>query len=151
MTDQLAQMSSERRADQVTLRLSGEIDLSNAEDLQPRIDQLVGDCRAVVVDLGAVEFIDSRGLRLLNRLAATLAANGATLELIAPPGCVARDVLDLRRPGRARHHADERRDPRAGRLSPRRRRVVRGHRLAGAGCSLGVPGTEGWARLPPSE
>jgi anti-anti-sigma factor len=97
MTDQFAQMSSELQGEQLIIRLSGEIDLSNADDLQPRIDRLVGNRREVVVDLAAVEFIDSRGLRLLNRLASTLAGKGATLELIAPPGCVARDVLDITR------------------------------------------------------
>jgi anti-anti-sigma factor len=99
MTDDLAQLSSELHGEQLTVRLSGEIDLSNADELEPRIDRLVGESRDVVVDLGAVEFIDSRGLRLLNRLAATLAANDATLALVAPPGCVARDVLDVTRMG----------------------------------------------------
>jgi anti-anti-sigma factor len=97
MTDPLVQMSSESHGDRLIIRLSGEIDLSNADDLQPQIEGRVGDCRDVVVDLAAVGFIDSRGLRLLNRLAATLAANGGTFELVAPPGSVARDVLDITR------------------------------------------------------
>jgi anti-sigma B factor antagonist len=97
MTDQLAQIVREQRAGQVIIHLSGEIDLSNADDLQARIERLVDNCPHVVVDLTGIRYIDSQGLRLLNRLAIGLAANGAAFELVAPPESVARDVLDLTR------------------------------------------------------
>jgi len=97
MTDQLAQISREQHAEQVILRLRGEIDLSNAEELQARIERMVADAREVVVDLSDVLFIDSRGLRLLHRLGTMLAENGATLELVAPVDSVARDVLEITR------------------------------------------------------
>jgi anti-anti-sigma factor len=97
MNDQLAQASREQHDDVVIIRLRGEIDLSNAEELQPRLERMVGDAREVAVDLTEIVFIDSRGLRLLHRLATMLAAKGGTLELIAPPESVARDVLEITR------------------------------------------------------
>ena len=97
MNDQLVQLSREQHHDVVIVRLRGEIDLSNADELQPRIERMVGDSREVVLDLTEILFIDSRGLRLLHRLATMLAANGGTLELVAPPDSVARDVLEITR------------------------------------------------------
>ncbi len=97
MTAPLAQIVSEQRAGRVTIHLRGEIDLSNADDLQTRIERLVGNCPVVVVDLTEIHYIDSQGLRLLSRLATRLAADDATLALVAPPESVARDVLDITR------------------------------------------------------
>ena len=97
MTDPRPLMQTEGMAGRVSVRLSGEIDLSNADDLQARIERLVDNCPHVVVDLTGIRYIDSQGLRLLNRLAIGLAANGAAFELVAPPESVARDVLDLTR------------------------------------------------------
>jgi anti-anti-sigma factor len=96
VNDQLAIIDSERRDDQVFIRLRGEIDLSNAEIVQKRLERAVEGCQSVFIDLSAVEYIDSQGLRLLKRLSNKL-RGGATLELIAPPESVARDVLELTR------------------------------------------------------
>ena len=79
------------------MRLSGEIDLSNVERLAERLDAAVEGCPHVVVDLAGIEYIDSQGLRLLNRLASKLAECKTTFEVVAPPGSVARDVLELTR------------------------------------------------------
>jgi anti-anti-sigma factor len=97
MNEQLVQIAAERREDRLVVRLAGEIDLSNVERLQQRLDALVEGCRHVVVDLSGIEYIDSQGLRLLNRLANTLAECETKLEVVAPPDSVARDVLDMTR------------------------------------------------------
>jgi anti-sigma B factor antagonist len=99
MSDQLAFVEEERHEDRVVLRVSGEIDLSNVEPLQARIDRAAEGRPLVVVDLAAVEYIDSQGLRLLKRLSNTLAGRGARLEVVAPPQSIARDVLDMTRMG----------------------------------------------------
>ena len=78
---------------------SGEIDLSNAEELHRRIHREVRGAPLVVVDLAEVAYIDSQGLRLLKRLADQLDGEGGQLEVVAPPDSVARDVLDLTRMG----------------------------------------------------
>lgn len=45
------------------LRLTGELDLSTAPILDEAIRQaLVGHCEELVVDVGALDFIDARGL-----------------------------------------------------------------------------------------
>jgi len=95
MNDQLVQVHEERDSDSVVVRVSGEIDLSNVARLEQRLDAAVEGCTRVVIDLAAIEYIDSQGLRLLSRLANRLAECNAKLEVVAPPGGVARDVLEL--------------------------------------------------------
>ena len=52
----------------------------------------VGD---VAIDLSAIDFIDSGGLRLLKRISRSIAGRNATLAGTAPRGSVARSVLDM--------------------------------------------------------
>ena len=92
-------MEREQRDGLVIVRLGGEIDLSTSNALQARLERAVDGCAQVVVDLAGIEYIDSQGLRLLKRLSNSLAARDATLELVAPPESVARDVLELTRMG----------------------------------------------------
>ena len=99
MSDDLIKMEREQRDGLVILRLGGEIDLANVNALQFRLERATYGCDQVVVDLGAVEYIDSQGLRLLQQLSNSLAARDATLVLVAPPEGVARDVLELTRMG----------------------------------------------------
>jgi anti-sigma B factor antagonist len=95
MTDPGPLMESEVEDGRVVVRLSGEIDLSNVEGLEAQIDGAIADARDVVIDLTAVEFIDSRGLRLLNRISASVAGRDGTLVVVAPSTCIARSVLDM--------------------------------------------------------
>jgi anti-anti-sigma factor len=81
----------------VIIALSGEIDLSNADSLETDIDDAAGDARDVVVDLTNVDFIDSRGLRLLKRVSTAAAGRDGSLTVIAPPNSIARSVLDMTR------------------------------------------------------
>lgn len=49
-----------------TLLVEGDLDVATSPPLQQAIDKLLGDgFRTVVVDLGALEFIDSAGLGVL--------------------------------------------------------------------------------------
>jgi len=95
MTDPGPLMQSEIEDGRLVVRLSGEIDLSNVEGLEGQIEAAIADARDVVIDLAAIEFIDSRGLRLLNRVSASVASRDGTLVVVAPPNCVARSVLDM--------------------------------------------------------
>ena len=97
MNDQLVRVDEDRTDGEVVVRVSGEIDLSNVDRLEQQLDAAVEGCTRVVVDLSAIEYIDSQGLRLLSRLANKLAERDATLEVVAPPDGVARDVLELTR------------------------------------------------------
>ena len=96
MSDELATLEREPADDgTVRFRLRGEVDLSNVDQLHDRVVREARDAPRVVVDLSAVDYIDSQGLRLLNRLSRAMTERGGTLEVVAPPGSVARSVLDL--------------------------------------------------------
>jgi anti-anti-sigma factor len=97
MSDELAMVQREVLDGVVVVRLRGEIDLSNVEDLHGRIHREVRGAPLAVVDLSAIEYIDSQGLRLLKRLSDQLDAEGSRLEVVAPPDSIARDVLDMTR------------------------------------------------------
>ena len=76
------------------LRLEGELDLASAPELSSAVQQaFAGAAQPVVLDMAAVGFIDSTGVRTL--LEAQQLA-GRDLVLMAPSGAVTR-VLDLTR------------------------------------------------------
>jgi anti-anti-sigma factor len=53
------------------VRLTGEIDISNAEPLGDALEAIVGpDARRLVVDLDGLDFMDSAGIAMLLRTAA---------------------------------------------------------------------------------
>ena len=95
MTDPRPLMRTEEEDGRVVVRLAGEIDLSNVDGLEAQIDSAIAHAQDVVIDLSAIDFIDSRGLRLLNRVASSVGARDGTLVVVAPPNCVARSVLDM--------------------------------------------------------
>ena len=97
MSHELASIDTERRDGRLILCLRGDIDLSNAQTLQQRIEDAVRGNTDVVLDLSAIGYIDSQGLRLLSQLSKRLSREGTKLQLIAPPGSVARGVLELTR------------------------------------------------------
>jgi anti-anti-sigma factor len=94
MTDHLL-MEHDVENGRIVIRLRGEIDLSNVEGLESQIDRAITDVHNVVIDLTAIEFIDSRGLRLLKRLATDVSERNATFAVVAPPKSIARSVLEM--------------------------------------------------------
>ena len=57
------------------VRLTGEIDISNAERLGDALESIVGpDARELVVDLDGLEFMDSAGIAMLLRTASRMDA-----------------------------------------------------------------------------
>jgi anti-sigma B factor antagonist len=95
MTDPRPLMQTDGEDGRVVVRLSGEIDLSNVDGLEAQIDDAIADVPDVVIDLTAIDFIDSRGLRLLKRVSAAVAGRDGTLLVVAPAGSIARSVLDM--------------------------------------------------------
>jgi anti-sigma B factor antagonist len=76
-----------------TLMVSGELDLATA----PQLSSIVakhGDARLLVLDLNAVTFIDSTGVRVLIEADRACANSGARLVVLTGDGPVRR-VLDL--------------------------------------------------------
>ena len=95
MTDPPPLMQTDGEDGRVVVRLTGEIDLSNVDGLETRIDEAISDVGEVVIDLTAIDFIDSRGLRLLKRVSAVVAGRAGTLVVVAPASSIARSVLDM--------------------------------------------------------
>ena len=68
------------------IALGGEVDFHTAGRLQALIDaECQGRADRVVIDLSAIEFVDSHGLRLLADAHRRLASDGRRLEIMRPP------------------------------------------------------------------
>ena len=92
----LASFVVDRHDDIVIGTLTGEVDLSNATELEGLITEAVpNSVVGVVLDLSGVTYIDSAGVRLLLSLAGRLRWRGQDLVLAAPPGSRSRRVLSM--------------------------------------------------------
>jgi anti-sigma B factor antagonist len=70
----------------VIARVEGEIDMSNAGELGAAITGRVpGDAQAVVLDLGAVDYLDSAGIHVVYELRERLSQRGQALRLVVAP------------------------------------------------------------------
>lgn len=67
------------------VRLAGEIDLANADQTGERVAAETGEARAVLLDLSAVAFLDSSGVRLLDRLVGEYEDRGVPVRILATP------------------------------------------------------------------
>jgi anti-anti-sigma factor len=77
-------------------RLTGAVNRETVPAFQERLDEIAaGGFTAVTLDLGAAEYLDSDGIRWLQRLQEQLAARGATLRLALREGCRAERTLQL--------------------------------------------------------
>jgi len=77
------------------LRARGELDVAVVPALLPGLPALVSAAEAVVLDLTAVTFFDSSGVRLVDRLARECARAQAPFRVVAPPRSASRQVLDV--------------------------------------------------------
>jgi len=94
------QLNLERKsADQVELLMvSGEIDIASASRLISGLNETVGDCeKPVVVDLSAVDFMDSTGLALLLNAHRRLARREKGFAIVCGGGPVRRvfEITDM--------------------------------------------------------
>jgi anti-sigma B factor antagonist len=73
------------RKAQIVVRLNGRLDTGTANDLKERLKEIAQtDVHHAVVDMSAVEFIDSSGLSALVSGLKALRAHGGTLSLCRP-------------------------------------------------------------------
>jgi anti-sigma B factor antagonist len=81
--------------DAPAVALSGEVDVATAEKLTAELeDAILASDGAFVIDLSAVEFLDSSGIGALLRARGVLGRADRALVLVCPPGPVRR-VLSL--------------------------------------------------------
>ena len=76
------------------LSVAGEIDLAIAGRFAEELESLVGDGGSGLVDLSAVEFIDSSGIRELLKAKGAARAAGGDL-LLLQPSAACRRVLEI--------------------------------------------------------
>lgn len=93
MSDDQVSFSRIGRADLV--RVAGEIDLANAPAIGRQIVAHVTESGAVLIDLTAVSFLDSAGVRLLDTLVGDLDDHGKAIRLVVGETGAARMTLQL--------------------------------------------------------
>lgn len=92
----LASIEAEQRGATLLLRISGEIDVSNARELSAAIEAAVPNgILRIVMDLTDITYLDSAGVKLLMQLADRLRARRRELRLVVPEHAPIRAVLEL--------------------------------------------------------
>lgn len=88
------QFSQQRNA--LVGRVRGELDMSNAEGVGTAVlDAIPSETYGAVLDLSAVDYLDSAGIYVLFGLRESLRARGQTLTLVVPEGSPVSDALRL--------------------------------------------------------
>jgi anti-sigma B factor antagonist len=92
----LARVEVDRRGEVCVVRLHGEVDISNAQEVSEAIEAAVPrDALELAVDLTGTDYLDSAGVSLLVRLAERLQARRQRMTLVAPSGSAVRAVLEI--------------------------------------------------------
>jgi anti-anti-sigma factor len=93
---------------EVDASLSGELDLTNARELEERLQEAAPTGSTLVVDLNRVVFIDSAALHVLFKIARHLAP-GSLVLVLDPDAPVARtlDIVDMKDAARVIASRDE--------------------------------------------
>ncbi|HEV7519646.1 MAG TPA: STAS domain-containing protein [Candidatus Angelobacter sp.] len=88
------ELSTEKNADEITVRGTGKITAATADYFQATIRGVIPDTKRIVLDLTGVEYIDSSGLGAL--VSVYMAAGRAQCELeLANPKPRVRDLLKM--------------------------------------------------------
>jgi anti-sigma B factor antagonist len=77
-------------------RVTGEVDMSNAEEMGATvIGATPNEAGGVVLDLSDVEYLDSAGIYVIFGMRSSLQARGQALILVIPPTSPVHDALRL--------------------------------------------------------
>jgi anti-sigma B factor antagonist len=80
----------------VVARLTGEVDLSNAQSIEAAISEgMPNHALALILDVSALDYLDSAGIHLIYKLREKLRARAQSLRLVIPPDSPANDALRL--------------------------------------------------------
>jgi anti-anti-sigma factor len=94
--DRLSEIEFEERGGVLVAQIRGEVDGSNAVELGKALGQaLPSSARGMVLDLSAVEYLDSAGIELLFDLARRLGDRRQRLRLAVPSRSPVRRVLEI--------------------------------------------------------
>jgi anti-anti-sigma factor len=78
-------MSADERGGRVHVSLRGELDLATAPEFEELLEKRLDGSHEVVVDLRALEFMDSSGIRVLVGAHARAGRLGSRLVIVRPP------------------------------------------------------------------
>ena len=96
MIDPTAFVTATADGDDVCVVISGEIDLSNAEEVESDIAAAISNhCKNASIDLSDVTYIDSIGMRVFFNLVARLRTAQIELKFIAPLRSPARRIVEI--------------------------------------------------------
>jgi anti-sigma B factor antagonist len=95
MTD-LARLEVEQRAGVPVVRIRGEVDISNAEEVAAGIEAAVPNSSpGVIIDLTPTTYLDSSGVNFLFRLAHRMEVRRQRLRVVVPADHSVRRVLEI--------------------------------------------------------
>ena len=96
MSDELATLRVRERGDIVMAVVEGEIDLSNASDLQGELTAAVpNSARGLLLDLTSLEFLDSSGVHMLYDIADRLVTRQQRFAVVLEPDAPPRRAIEL--------------------------------------------------------
>jgi anti-anti-sigma factor len=96
VSDDLATLRVRERSGIVIAVVEGEIDLSNAASLQTELTAAVSNAaRGLVIDLSALEFLDSSGVHMLYDIADRLATRQQRFAVVIPADAPPRRAIEL--------------------------------------------------------
>lgn len=103
MNQDLVGVQIEQRDDDVVVaRLTGELDISVADQARRKIaDAVPNSAVGVIIDMSELEFMDSSGVSMLFSLARKVGSHRQQLRVVAPPGRPVSRVLQIVEFGRA--------------------------------------------------
>jgi anti-anti-sigma factor len=86
----------ERTGQAVVAKLTGEVDMTNAEYVREELTSAVSnDTHALVIDLSGTQYLDSAAIELLFELSRRLGRRRQDLRLVVPQGSPLTRVLTL--------------------------------------------------------
>jgi anti-anti-sigma factor len=92
----IADLSIETGAGIVRASIAGEIDMSNVQELRMELTRAATNRDlGLVLDLTAIEYLDSAGIQLVHRLREDLRSRGQELALVITADSVINDTLRL--------------------------------------------------------
>jgi anti-anti-sigma factor len=83
--------------------MAGELDLTNADDLEKRLRRIVVDAPGLVIDLNKVTFLDSAALHVLFRLGRELENAGKGYGIVLAPSAPVSKTVEMVRLEEAAH------------------------------------------------
>jgi anti-anti-sigma factor len=96
VSDELATLRTRERGGIVIAVVEGEIDLSNAGELRVELAAAVSNAAlGLVVDLSAIEFLDSSGVHMLYDIADRLATRQQRFAVVIGPDAPPRRAIEL--------------------------------------------------------